>query len=65
MKYNAVVRKYRFYVNWLLSMTLLERNSYVGIWVKERIAIYADLLCDSDRSIARYHRPVGHYKASI
>ena len=33
-----------FYAQWYDSMTIEDKNSYIGNWVKERISLYNDAI---------------------
>jgi hypothetical protein len=62
MRYEIVSRRYRFYMNWYMSMNAVEQTSFIGQWVLERMKLLSEALREFEKLMPRHHRPIGNYK---
>jgi hypothetical protein len=65
MRYQIVQRRFMFYSNWYSDMNAVERISFIGQWVIERMKLLNEALREFEKAVPRYTRPVGNYKPSI
>jgi hypothetical protein len=65
MKFETVCNKLRYYVHWYQSMNLEERQSGIGLWVRDRIQIFSDIIVEVERNIPRYYSGGGNYKSNF
>lgn len=65
MKFEVICDKLRFYVRWYQSMTLAERNSAIGIWVRDRINIFTEIIVEFEKSVSRSSVGAGNYKSNF
>jgi hypothetical protein len=61
MTMQYIIKKYLYYWKWYKSMTDQERSSVIGSWVLERVGIFEGIIKQAEKSISRWHRPVGNY----
>jgi hypothetical protein len=65
MKIEVIYRKLNYYVRWYQSMTLAERQSVVGLWVRDNITLYTDTAIDFERSLPRSTKGGGNYTSQF
>lgn len=48
MSYNLYKLKYEYYKDWYKSLSLIERDSVIGLWILNNVAIFDGLLKEID-----------------
>lgn len=56
MSYLTYHRKYKFYIEWYMTLDKIDRNGIIGEWINRNVFYYRNIIVEMDKLINNNYR---------